>query len=143
MEVRELAAGESGRAHAAMVALGREVGSVAEFSARVDGALRPEGYRLVAAFVDGDEQAAAAAGFRVSHDLVHGKHLFVDDLATREDFRRRGCASALMDWMRVEARRLECRAISLESGVQRHPAHRFYLKHGFDITSHHFRLDLT
>lgn len=33
--------------------------------------------------------------------------------------------------------------LHLDSGVQRYGAHRFYLRHGMDITSHHFRLVLS
>jgi GNAT superfamily N-acetyltransferase len=140
--VREILPGESQLAHAAMVELGRDVGDVERFTHTVDGVLRGERYRLVGAFVDGETEAAAAAGFRISHDLVHGSHLFVDDLATRARFRKQGCAAALMAWLKTEAGRAGCRHISLESGVQRHDAHRFYLKQGFVISSHHFRFDL-
>ena len=47
-----------------------------------------------------------------------------------------------MSWMIAEAREKGCRYLSLDSGVQRHDAHRFYLNLGMNITSHHFRLDL-
>jgi GNAT superfamily N-acetyltransferase len=140
--VRELGPDETALAHAAMVELGRDVGNAAAFAERVNAELRPEGYRLVAALEPGEEQAVAAAGFRVGHDLVHGSYLFVDDLATRERFRRHGHAGALIDWIKAEARRQGCRYVALESGVHRHDAHRLYLNHGFDISSYHFRLKL-
>ncbi|HEV3234198.1 MAG TPA: GNAT family N-acetyltransferase [Candidatus Dormibacteraeota bacterium] len=142
VEVRELGPEQTGLAHAAMLELGREVGDAATFAARVNRDMRPEGYRLVAALEPGEPQAVAAAGFRVINDLVHGRQLFVDDLATLPAFRRRGHAGALMEWMKAEARRQGCRFVSLESGVLRHDAHRFYLNQGMKITSHHFRLDL-
>jgi GNAT superfamily N-acetyltransferase len=142
ISVRELGSDETSLAHAVMVELGREVGEPAVFAERVNAELRPEGYRLVGALEAGEEQAVAAAGFRVGHDLVHGSYLFVDDLATRERFRRRGHAAALMDWIKTEARRQGCQYVALESGVQRHDAHRFYLNHGFDISSYHFKLKL-
>jgi len=31
-----------------------------------------------------------------------------------------------------------CGQVHLDSGVQRFAAHRFYLRNGFDIASHHF-----
>jgi GNAT superfamily N-acetyltransferase len=135
----ELQPGESRLAHAAMVELGREVGSPHDFAIRVDRELRPEGYRLIGVF-EGEEQAAATAGFRTRHDLVHGRHLFIDDLATRAAFRRRGHASAMLDWLKAEARRQGCLYLTLESGVNRHDAHRLYLRHGMDITSYHVKL---
>ena len=51
--MRELQPGESGLAYAAMVELGRDVGSPDDFAARVDGKLRPEGYRLLGVFEAG------------------------------------------------------------------------------------------
>lgn len=141
-EIRELGPDETGLAHEAMLELGREAGTLAQFVERVNAELRPDGYRLAAALVPGEGQAVATAGFRTGHDLVHGAYLFVDDLATREPFRRQGHAGAIMDWLEAEARRLGCSALILESGVQRHEAHRFYLNRGMDISSHHFRLDL-
>jgi GNAT superfamily N-acetyltransferase len=74
---------------------------------------------------------------------VHGYNLYVDDLSTRAGFRKRGHAEAVMRWVFDEARRLDCNYVSLDSGVHRHDAHRFYLKLGMDITSHHFNLKLT
>jgi hypothetical protein len=34
-----------------------------------------------------------------------------------------------------------CRQLELDSGVQRFGAHRFYLREGFDISSHHFSIE--
>ena len=48
-----------------MLALRPHIGSESDFARRVDDVQRPEGYRLIARFVDGEEQAVAAAGFRV------------------------------------------------------------------------------
>lgn len=141
-EVRELDTEETYLAFAAMVELGREVGSMDEFCGKVNRLLRPEGYRLLGAFEPGEEQAVAAAGFRLGHDLVHGSYLYVDDLATRSPFRKRGLAGQLMDWLVDQARRNNCAHLTLESGVHRYDAHRFYLKRGMHITSHHFNLDL-
>ena len=45
-----------------------------------------------------------------------------------------------MDWLKCHARENECEQIHLDSGVQRFPAHRFYLREGFDIASHHFSI---
>jgi len=110
------------------------------FVARVDDVQRPEGYRLVAAFEDGDE-AVAVTGFRVLHNLAWGtRALYVDDLSTHPDARRRGHASALLGWLRAEARRLGCDEFHLDSGVgpERLDAHRLYFNAGMRIASYHF-----
>jgi len=61
-EVRELNTGESHLAAAALLELRPHVGTPAELAERVD-RQRPGGYRVVGSFDEGEEEAAAAAGF--------------------------------------------------------------------------------
>lgn len=103
----------------------------------------PAGYRLVAVFEDGVTDAVAVAGFREGHKLAWGHHLYVDDLVTAEAHRGRGHARALLTWIDDEAARLGCDSVHLDSGTPRKPAHRLYLRHGYDITSFHFARRLT
>lgn len=116
------------------------VGDEAEFVRRVDEVQRAEGYRLVAVFEDGADDAVAAAGFRLRNMLAWGRVLYVDDLSTLPSARRRGYGRALLDWLAEEARRLDCGELHLDSGVgpTRADAHRLYLNAGLQITSHHF-----
>jgi GNAT superfamily N-acetyltransferase len=138
--VRELMAGESGAAATALLELRPHVGSPEDVVARVD-AQRAGGYRVVGSFEPGDHQAAAVAGFRVTENLVSGRHLYVDDLVTREALRGRGHAEALMSWVEDEARRHGCAALELDSGVgpRRTDAHRLYFRRGLQITAFHFQ----
>ena len=101
---------------------------------------RAAGYRVAAAFEDGDPDAAAVAGFRLGENLAWGRYVYVDDLVTRESLRGRGHAEAVMRWVEEEARRLGCDGVHLDSGVgtNRQPAHRFYFRHGMRISSYHF-----
>jgi GNAT superfamily N-acetyltransferase len=110
----------------------------AEFVRRVDEVQRPEGYRLVGAFEDG--RCVAVAGFRVIHNLAWGDCVYVDDLSTHPDGRRRGHGRALLDWCGAEAERLGCGQLHLDSGVgpEREDAHRLYFNTGLRITSYHF-----
>lgn len=98
------------------------------------------GYRLTA--LEGGGQVRALAGWRISENLAWGKFLYVDDLVTSDGERSRGHGGELLDWLVAEARREGCREFHLDSGVQRFAAHRFYLKHRMNITSHHFGLVL-
>jgi GNAT superfamily N-acetyltransferase len=138
VEIRELPAEETSLAYAAMRELRPHIGPDAEFVARVNDVQRPGGYRLVASFEPGDRVAAAVAGFRIADMLAWGHYLYVDDLVTRERARRAGHASALLDWLRTEAERNGCDSFQLDSGSQRHDAHRLYLRWGLSITGHHF-----
>src|SRR6188472_379870 len=61
--VRELFPPETGLAFEAMRALRTDLPDENAFVRRVDEVQRPEGYRLAAAFDEGEERAAAVAGF--------------------------------------------------------------------------------
>jgi GNAT superfamily N-acetyltransferase len=138
--IRELAAAETHLAYKAMLELRPDIGTEAAFVKRVNGVQRHEGYRLVAYFIDTDEQAAAVAGFRVVHFLAWGDALYCDDLGTRSEHRAHGYAGKLLDWMIEEAQRLGCGQFHLDSGTgaDRTDAHRLYFNKGMRISSHHF-----
>ncbi len=142
--VRELAAVETHLAYLAMLELRPGIGSETEFVERVNQLQRPEGYRLIAAFVDREQQAAAVAGFRTGHFLAWGHVLYCDDLSSRAVFRRQGHAGGLVDWLVAEGRRLGCDQFHLDSGVirERWDAHRLYMNKGMAISAHHFSMDL-
>lgn len=105
-----------------------------------------QGYRLIGAFdtesPKDTTQAQAVCGFRVLNFLYSGRQLYIDDLSTLPQARGKGHARALLDWSEAEARRLGCESLHFDSGVQRFPAHRLYLKAGMDITAHHFAKSL-
>ena len=137
--IRELEAGETHLAYVAMLELRPHIGSSADFVRTVNEKQRPQGYRLIGSFDDG-EQAAAAAGFRVLDYLAWGHAMYCDDLSTRAMYRGRGHAGGLMDWMIAEAQRLGCGEFHLDSGVgpDRTEAHRLYFNKRMRISSHHF-----
>jgi GNAT superfamily N-acetyltransferase len=137
-EIREIPKGETALAFEAMRALRTHWEDEAEFVRRVDEVQRPEGYRLVGAFEG--ERCLAVAGFRELHTLAWGHVVYVDDLSTHPDGRRRGYGRALLEWVADEAGRLGCDQLHLDSGVEanRLDAHRLYLNTGMRITSFHF-----
>ncbi|HYP48262.1 MAG TPA: GNAT family N-acetyltransferase [Thermoleophilaceae bacterium] len=128
------------RAFEAMRELRGQLAGEAEFVRRVDELQRPAGYRLVGVFEDDAERALAVAGFREGHNLPWGHFLYLDDLSTHPEGRRRGYAGRLLEWCAEEARRLGCDQLHLDSGVEanRLDAHRLYLNQGMRITSFHF-----
>lgn len=97
------------------------------------------GYQL--AFVEREGRVIAVAGFVLGEKLAWRKHLYVDDLVTRSSERSSGAGHALLAWLQDYARQQGCQQLHLDSGVQRFAAHRFYLREGFAISSHHFALD--
>jgi len=136
--IREILPPDTAQAFEAMRQLRTHHTDEAEFVRRVDEGQRPEGYRLVGAF-EGD-RCRAVAGFRVICNLALGDTVYVDDLSTHPDGRRRGYARALLEWCVEEARRLGCSHLHLDSAVEanRLDAHRLYFNAGMRITSYHF-----
>ncbi|UTH74017.1 GNAT family N-acetyltransferase [Chromobacterium sp. IIBBL 290-4] len=99
-------------------------------------AMMAEGFQL--AYLQDQGAVACVAGFRIQRSLVAGKNLYVDDLATDETLRSSGHGAAMMAWLRQLAKDKGCSEIHLDSGVQRHRAHRFYLNRNMDIVAYHF-----
>lgn len=142
-EVRELSTGESHLAATALLELRAHIGTPAELAERVD-RQRSDGYRVVGSFEEGEEEAAAAAGFRVGENLPWGRFLYVDDLVTRAALHGRGHAGALMSWLWDEAERQGCEQFHLDSGVtpERADAHRLYFRRRLRISAYHFSADV-
>lgn len=103
--------------------------------------LMKDGYRI--AYLKDDEgHVVCAGGFRIGEMLHRGKYLYLDDLSTLPEERSKGYGSLLLDFLIDYARKENCDTFHLDSGVTRFGAHRFYLRKGFDITSHHFAMKL-
>jgi len=98
---------------------------------------RHDHYHVVSLYEAGEVRAVG--GFRVATCLAMGHHLYVDDLVTDSEARSHGHGKALLDWMEARGKALGCRQIVLDSGVQRHSAHRFYLRERMDIICYNFR----
>lgn len=98
------------------------------------------GYSL--AFLATEGTPRAVAGFRFIENLASGRLLYVDDLVTDAERRSAGHGEKLFGWLVERARERGCNTLELDSGVQRHGAHRFYLMRRMEISSYHFRLRL-
>lgn len=95
-----------------------------------------EGFRLLALFTDGE--CCAVAGYRIGTSFANGRYLYVDDLVTSAGRRSRGHGRMLLDRMADIATAAGCDCVTLDSGVHRFGAHKFYVREGFVISSHHF-----
>ena len=95
-----------------------------------------EGYQL--AYIEEDEKAAAAIGFRYLQFLYNGKHFYIDDLSTLPESRGKGYGKMLLDYVAELAKEKGFQVITLDSGYTRWDAHRLYLNNGFTLASHHF-----
>ncbi|MGJ0535114.1 MAG: GNAT family N-acetyltransferase [Methylocystis sp.] len=107
-----------------------------DFVAQVQRQMQRHGYVLV--YMAVQDRVVAAAGYRVAELLAWGKTFYLDDLVTLGSARQHGYGGKLLDWLIEKARELGCQQFHLDSGVQRHDAHRLYLNRKLQITSHHF-----
>lgn len=96
----------------------------------------PQGLRFTAVY-DGD-RCVAVAGWRLVATAVAIRKLYVDDLVTTAAERSRGHGKALLDELDRRARAAGCRALDLDSAVERRDAHRFYDREGLARTAYHF-----
>lgn len=111
----------------------------ADFVTRVR-SMQREGFHL--AFLESEGAVRAVAGYRFYEKLFSGKNLYVDDLVTDATQRSHGHGRALLAWLTAEARARGCTQLELDSGVQRHDAHRFYLRERMHISAYHFVIAL-
>jgi len=136
IEINEVTTQEEAAAcYPVMYVLRPQLGSADEF-ARLWRHLADNGYRLLALSTLGEIRALA--GFRVGHNIVHGKHIYVDDLVTAEGERGSGFGAALMDRLREECRALGCGKLLLDTPMANVLGHRFYYRQGMFATALRF-----
>jgi len=142
-DIREVPQGETHRVAPALLELRTNAGPLERLIERVD-AQRAAGYRVVGAFEEGEEDAQAVIGFKVTENLVWGRYLYIEDVVTRHSGRGKGHAPALMSWVLDAGRAEGCASVHLNSGTapDRRGAHRFYFNSGLGIVAHHFAMDL-
>ena len=85
-----------------------------------------------------DDEVVGVAVYRMVERTFTGRELYCDDLVTDETRRSTGVGRALMEHMRALCAQRGVDAFTLDSGVQRDRAHRFYFREGMAVTSFHF-----
>ena len=94
------------------------------------------GAEMAVAHVDGDVLGVAV--YRMVERTFSGREMYCDDLVTDEARRSTGVGHALMEHMRSLCAGRRVDAFTLDSGVQRNQAHKFYFREGMTVTSFHF-----
>jgi GNAT superfamily N-acetyltransferase len=102
--------------------------------------LQTEGYQF--AYLEEQGQVVCVAGFKIAKNLFIGKYLYIEDLVTLEQARSQKFGTKMMQALIALAKREACKAVHLDSGVQRYAAHKFYLNQNMKINCHHFFLEL-
>lgn len=85
-----------------------------------------------------DEKVCGITVFRVIEKTYTGRELYCDDLVTEESLRSSGVGRALIRYMEAVAAERGCDVLALDSGTQRHQAHKFYFREGLTVPAFHF-----
>jgi GNAT superfamily N-acetyltransferase len=96
-----------------------------------------DGYRLVGREHNG--KLIAVMGCRILHDLVHGSHLYIDDLVTTSEARSQGHGAELLRFAEGEARRLGLSGLRLCTGIENEDGKRFYEREGWALRAVAFK----
>jgi GNAT superfamily N-acetyltransferase len=87
-----------------------------------------QGYRLAGGHVAG--RLVVLAGYRLTENLVRGRHLFVDDLVTAPSEQGKGYGEAMLRYLAGRAKEAEMTRVWLDS---RDTARTFYEQVGFTV----------
>lgn len=98
------------------------------------------GYELL--YVEEAGEVIAIMGYRILHDFVHGKHLYIDDLGVRSTHRSRGLGAKLLAHAEHLAREQGCRGLRLCTGVENLGAKKFYEREGWSPRAWAFKKKL-
>lgn len=98
-------------------------------------------YQCITAF-DDDNNIIATAGFWIGVRFYCGKYMYVNNFVVDNNQRGKGVGSEVMEWLEQEARRLDCKAVVLDSYVTNSAAHKFYFGKGYVISNFHFKKDV-
>jgi ribosomal protein S18 acetylase RimI-like enzyme len=74
------------------------------------------------------EAVVGVMGYRVLYDLVHGKHLYIDDLVIAADFRSQGFGSQFLNFAESQAQSKQCQLLRLSTGTENNRAIQFYTR---------------
>lgn len=133
MDIKEIATQlEIERAFPIMKELRSEL-SFQDYVAIYEQAKAADSYTLVGAYEGGN--CVALMGYRVLHDYVHGKHVYIDDLVTTESCRSKGVGSKLLSFAEAEAGRLGCSGLRLCTGIANEGGKKFYEREGWQFRS--------
>ncbi len=102
--------------------------------------MKETGYRTIGAFKD--QRLCATVGFWIGVRFYCGKYMYINNFIVDNTIRGQGIGSYVMNWLEEEAKKLGCKAIVLDSYVNNHAAHKFYIARNYVINNFHFKKDL-
>lgn len=88
-------------------------------------------YSLVGIFEQ--NQIVAVMGYRILTDFVHGRHLYIDDLVTKESHRSQGLGAQLLKWAEAKAKELGIKNLRLCTGIENESGKKFYERENWNF----------
>ncbi|GHM99357.1 N-acetyltransferase [Cytophagales bacterium WSM2-2] len=88
-------------------------------------------YKIIGAYSNND--CIALMGYRILHDYVHGKHLYIDDLVTSAAHQSKGAGAKLLKEAEVLAKKSGCNYVRLCTGIENERGKEFYDREGFKL----------
>ncbi|PIE47985.1 MAG: GNAT family N-acetyltransferase [Gammaproteobacteria bacterium] len=85
-----------------------------------------------------DSSVIAVILYRMHHNTYQNKLYFLEDLVISEACRSQGIGGQVLAWCERQAKQAGCNFISLDSGVFRPKAHKFYFAKDYIVESFHF-----
>jgi GNAT superfamily N-acetyltransferase len=102
--------------------------------------LSAAGYQIAMLYVGG--HPVSMRGFHFGESFAWDKYLYIDDMATKAEYRSKGYGGELMVWVKNYVKNMGISQIHLDSRVIRHEAHKFYINQNFIQGGYHFHLHL-
>jgi len=129
IDIREVGDGPEWRNAYAVMRQLRPHLSEAEFTARCREARDRDGYTVYGMFEEG--ACIAVLGMRRLVELLHGPHLYIDDLVVADGHRSRGLGAKLLRFAEQKAAEAGGLGLRLCTGIDYQPARRFYEREGW------------
>lgn len=102
-----------------------------EFVDLIRTAMRESRYQLLGFFEQ--NQCQGLMGYRILTDLVHGRHLYIDDLVVDENIRSKGLGAKLLAQAKEIARSENCKRLRLCTGADNDRGKNFYDRNGWKL----------
>ncbi|WP_244526747.1 GNAT family N-acetyltransferase [Pseudozobellia thermophila] len=109
--------------------------SVSVLKSRLKPMLSMGGYQCLGVY--DNERLIGCCGIWLLHKLYKGKHLELDNVFVREEYRSRGIGRRMMEWLDDYAKSRDCNSIELNSYVNNEKGVEFWKRHGFEPLGFH------
>lgn len=109
----------------------------ATFVERCRAAQMADAYTLYGAYQDGE--LVGVMGLRTLVDLLHGRHLYIDDLVVAPAVRSQGVGRQLLEFAERLAAEAGGVGLRLCTGIDHEPAKRFYVREGWSARAVAFK----